>query len=48
MKNMFYRTGEKSSFFKLDCSNWNVEKVTVHDDFNYGVSSKVIEPNWVN
>ena len=31
----------------LDCSHWNVDKVTNHDDFNYN-APKVIPPVWKN
>lgn len=30
------------------CSNWNVDKVTKHTNFNYGVTSKVTAPQWKN
>ena len=32
----------------LNCTSWNVNKVTSHTDFNYGVTSKVTAPTWVN
>ena len=48
MLGMFDGTGKNSSLFYLDCSNWNVDKVTSYNDFNIGVTSKVIPPQWKN
>jgi hypothetical protein len=48
MTNMFYKTGYSSTKFTLNCSNWNVEKVTKRDAFNTYVASKVTPPKWVN
>ena len=45
---MFNSTGMKSSVFKLDCSNWNVNKVTSYVGFNAAVTTKVIPPTWKN
>ena len=47
MRQMFYLTGKNSLLFSLDCSNWNVEKVTSYSNFNYGVETKVTPPTWV-
>ena len=47
MSNMFYRAGYKATW-SLDCSSWNVNNVTSHVNFNYGVTSKVTPPVWVN
>ena len=41
---MFQMTGYTSTEFTLDCRAWNVDKVTDHRSFNYGVESKVIQP----
>lgn len=46
MYEMFHRTGHYANWY-LDCSKWNVSKVTSHPNFNYGVQSKVIAPRWV-
>ena len=48
MDYMFYLTGNSSSVFKVDCSNWNVDKVTKYNDFRYNDSPKVIPPKWKN
>ncbi len=44
---MFEYAGVNASWF-LNCTNWNVKKVTSHNKFNGSVESKVIAPNWVN
>ncbi len=44
---MFEYAGANASWF-LNCTNWNVKKVTSHNKFNGSVESKVIAPNWVN
>ena len=46
MDNMFYFTGASNQKFKLDCSGWNVDKVTNCIDFNKSVTSKVTPPAW--
>ena len=46
MAGVFNYAGYKSSLFKFDCSNWDVLNVTAHNDFNTGVTSKVISPIW--
>jgi len=46
MSNMFANAGYSSSLFKLDCSKWNVQKVSTYSDFNSGVESKIIIPVW--
>ena len=46
MSNMFSYTGEISSVFSIDCSSWNVNKVTSHSNFNLGVQTKVTPPTW--
>jgi len=46
MRQMFYLTGRNSLLFSLDCSTWNVEKVTSYSNFNYGVETKVTPPIW--
>ena len=47
MSGMFQNAGY-SATWSLNCSGWNVNKVTSHTDFNYGVTSKVTAPTWVN
>ena len=47
MQMMFYRTGYAGTW-TLDCSNWNVDKVTKYTSFNLGSESKVTPPIWVN
>ena len=46
MYEMFITAGENANWY-LDCSKWNVSKVTSHPYFNDGVQSKVIAPRWV-
>ena len=46
MYEMFCNTGLSASWY-LDCSRWNVSKVTSHPYFNSRVGDKVIEPHWV-
>ena len=46
MYEMFCRAGMNASWY-LDCSRWNVSKVTSHPYFNSNVGDKVIEPQWV-
>ena len=43
MDSMFYQMGLNASY-SLNLSGWDVSKVQVHDNFNYGVTSKVISP----
>ncbi len=47
MNNMFYRTAEMADWSQ-DCSSWNVEKITMHLNFNVGAEDKVTPPNWVS
>ncbi len=47
MSNMFNSAG-KNADYNLDLSNWNVEKVTSHTDFNTNVESKVTPPRWTS
>lgn len=44
---MFYKAGYNASY-SLDLSGWDVSKVTAYDQFNNGVSTKVVSPVWVN
>jgi len=44
---MFSSAGKKANWF-IDCSSWNVSKVTNYVSFNDGVMNKVKEPVWVN
>lgn len=46
MYEMFITAGEHANWY-LDCSKWDVSKVTSHPYFNDGVQSKVIAPKWV-
>ena len=46
MEEMFRYTGYTSNELSLDCSNWNVNNVNVHNYFNLGVKSKIKEPIW--
>ena len=46
MKGMFYETGKASTKLSINCTNWNIDKVTNHDDFNYGVGTKITAPDW--
>ena len=48
MNTMFHSTGRESTQFKVNCTSWNVEKVTNYTNFNYNVETKVIPPKWVN
>ncbi len=48
MEYMFANTGLTDSDFKLDCSKWDVNKVTMYKEFNSNVESKVIAPIWKN
>lgn len=45
MSKMFIATA-KYADWSLDLSGWNVESVTTYDQFNEGVESKVISPNF--
>lgn len=45
MDAMFYRAGLNAAY-SLNLSGWNVSKVTRHNNFNYGVESKVTPPKW--
>jgi len=47
MHAMFSSAGNSANYF-LDLSDWNVNLVTNHFDFNNGVLSKVKSPVWVN
>ena len=46
MYEMFCLAGQNANWY-LDCSRWNVSKVTSHPYFNSHVGDKVIEPHWV-
>ena len=46
MYEMFICAGLNANWY-LDCSKWDVSKVTSHPYFNDGVQSKVIAPKWV-
>lgn len=46
MFEMFCSAGECANWY-VDCSRWNVSKVTSHTYFNDDVQSKVIAPKWV-
>jgi uncharacterized repeat protein (TIGR02543 family) len=46
MYEMFICAGLNANWH-LDCSKWDVSKVTSHPYFNDGVQSKVIAPKWV-
>ena len=46
MYEMFCCTGKNANWY-LDCSGWNVSKVTSHPYFNSDVGDKVIPPKWV-
>ena len=47
MASMFNKAGY-SATWSLDCTSWNVNKVTSYSSFNAGVTSKVTAPTWVN
>ena len=47
MNYMFSSAGYNATW-SLDCTSWNVNNVTNHSYFNYGVTSKVTAPTWVN
>ena len=42
---MFYKSGY-SATYSIDCTKWNVSKVTNHDSFNGWVTTKVKAPIW--
>ena len=46
MGNMFENAGLNTTW-SLNCSKWNVAKVSYHPNFNAGVESKVKAPKWV-
>ena len=46
VSNMFNQAGYSADWY-LDCSNWNVSKVTYYTRFNYEVDLKVKAPEWV-
>ncbi len=46
MYEMFCQAGQNANWY-LDCSRWNVSKVTSHPYFNSHVGGKVMEPHWV-
>lgn len=48
VSSMFYRTGRFSKKFKIDCRNWDFNKVQEYDNFNTAVQSKVLAPAWLN
>ena len=53
MSYMFHQAGYNASFY-LNCSNWDVSKVTSHDNFNTYLTSdsvayyttKIAAPQW--
>ena len=48
MSSMFEYAGSNASTWQINCSSWNVNKVTNYSSFNLGVESKVTAPTWVN
>jgi len=46
MNQMLQQTGFRATW-NLDCSKWNVSKVTSYQSFNSYVEDKVIAPTWV-
>ena len=44
MSEMFYMTGERYIDYTFDLREWDVSNVTTYDDFNYGVTDKVLAP----
>lgn len=47
MSSMFQRTGKYDPDWYLDLTCWNVNNVTLHNEFNLGVEFKITPPNWV-
>ena len=47
MANMFNGAGYNADYY-IDLSTWNVTNVTSYSGFNYGVTTKIIAPIWVN
>ena len=47
MYEMFCNTGYNANWY-LDCSRWDVSKVTSHPYFNANVGNKVVAPQWVH
>ncbi len=47
VSNMFRDTGKNDPDWGLNLSQWNVQSVEYHIEFNYGVENKVIPPNWL-
>ena len=43
---MFQYTGFRANWYVF-LSPWDVSKISAHLDFNYGVTSKVYAPRWV-
>ena len=46
MEGMFNGTGASSSLFRVDCSGWNVLKVTNNKNFYPAADGKVTPPTW--
>ena len=46
MEGMFNGTGASSSSFRVDCSSWNVSKVTNYTNFYPAGDGKVTPPTW--
>ncbi len=46
MRQMFGNAGYNSSSFNVNCSGWDVSKVTRYDNFYTGPAGKITLPNW--
>ena len=46
MDRMFVNVGRSSRPFTIDCSNWNVDKVTNYEYFNADTEENIIPPVW--
>lgn len=46
MSQTFHTIG-KTAAWKVDCSKWNVDKVTNHSMFAYQVENNIVPPKWV-
>ena len=46
MPEMFQSIGNNSPSFYLDCSAWDVSKVTNYKNFYTGAGNKIIQPTW--
>lgn len=47
MTSMFQQTGVQATWY-INCTKWNVGKVTSYEMFNFDASSQVNEPRWVH